>query len=310
MREYETVIGLEVHAELKTESKIFCACTTEFGGEPNTHVCPVCLGMPGALPVLNKKVVEYAIKAALALNCEIASICRFDRKNYFYPDLPKAYQISQQDFPIAAGGYLMINTPDGEKKIGINRLHMEEDAGKLVHAGDDIARADYSLVDFNRSTVPLVEIVSEPHLRSPGEARAYLDHLKAILEYTEVSDCKMQEGSLRCDANISVMPKGSKEFGVKTELKNMNSFRALQRALEYEVERQIGLLKEGKEVLHETRTWNEQKGITEVLRSKEEAEGYRFFPDPDLMPLVIDEQWVEAVKTTIPEPPADKKKGS
>jgi len=305
--EYEAVIGLEVHAELKTRSKIFCACSTEFGGEPNTYVCPVCLGLPGTLPVLNKKVVDFAIKAALALNCRVAEFSKFDRKNYFYPDLPKNYQISQYDLPIATDGYLMINVNGKEKRIGITRLHMEEDAGKLIHSDDNISRAEFSLVDYNRTGVPLIEIVSEPDMRSPEEARAYLEQLKAILQYTEVSDCKMQEGSLRCDANVSVRPKGSKEFGTKTELKNMNSFKALQRALEYEIKRQIQLLEKGEPVVQETLTWNEQKGITEVLRSKEEAHDYRYFPEPDLVPLVIDREWVERIRETIPELPMERK---
>jgi len=307
LAEYEAVIGLEVHAELKTKSKIFCSCSTEFGAEPNTQVCPVCLGLPGTLPVLNKKVVEYAIKAALALNCKIAEYSKFDRKNYFYPDLPKNYQISQYDLPIATDGYLTINIDGKEKRIGITRLHMEEDAGKLVHSNDDISRADYSLVDFNRAGVPLIEIVSKPDIRTPEEARIYLEQLKAILQYTDVSDCKMQEGSLRCDANVSVRPKGSSEFGTKTELKNMNSFKALQKALEYEINRQIELLEKGLSVVQETRTWNEQKGITETLRSKEEAHDYRYFPEPDLVPLVISRDWVEEIRKSLPELPSERK---
>lgn len=305
MTEYEAVIGLEVHAELKTKSKIFCSCTTEFGGEPNTHVCPVCLGLPGTLPVTNKKVVELAIKAGLALNCRIAGFSKFDRKNYYYPDLPKNYQTSQYDLPIAAHGYLDISVDGKPKRIGITRLHMEEDAGKLVHYGNP--GTGFSLVDYNRTGVPLAEIVSEPDMRSPEEARAYLDQLKAILEYTEVSDCKMEEGSLRCDANVSVRPKGESKLGTKTELKNMNSFRALQRALEYEIERQIEVLEEGGKVVQETRSWNEAKGITEVLRSKEDAHDYRYLPEPDLVPMVIDQQWVEEIKASLPELPAERK---
>lgn len=305
MTEYEAVIGLEVHAELKTKSKIFCSCTTEFGGEPNTHVCPVCLGLPGTLPVTNKKVVELAIKAGLALNCRIAGFSKFDRKNYYYPDLPKNYQTSQYDLPIAAHGYLDISVDGKPKRIGITRLHMEEDAGKLVHYGNP--GTGFSLVDYNRTGVPLAEIVSEPDMRSPEEARAYLDQLKAILEYTEVSDCKMEEGSLRCDANVSVRPKGESKLGTKTELKNMNSFRALQRALEYEIERQIEVLEEGGKVVQETRSWNEAKGITEVMRSKEDAHDYRYLPEPDLVPMVIDQQWVEEIKASLPELPAERK---
>lgn len=308
MTEYEAVIGLEVHAELKTKSKIFCGCTTEFGGDPNTHVCPVCLGLPGTLPVVNKGVVELAIKAGLALNCRIADFSKFDRKNYYYPDLPKNYQISQYDLPIATGGYLDIQVDGKRKRIGITRLHMEEDAGKLVHSGEVISQAQFSLVDYNRTGVPLAEIVSEPDMNSPEEARAYLDQLKGILEYTEVSDCKMQEGSLRCDANVSVRPKGTTKLGTKTEVKNMNSFRALQRALEYEIERQIDVLEEGGEVVQETRSWNEARGITEVMRSKEDAHDYRYLPDPDLVPLKIDREWVERVRATLPELPLARKK--
>lgn len=307
MTEYEAVIGLEVHAELKTKSKIFCSCTTEFGGEPNTHVCPVCLGLPGTLPVLNKQVVELSVKAGLALNCQIASFSKFDRKNYFYPDLPKNYQISQYDLPIAFDGYLDIDVDGKKKRIGITRLHMEEDAGKLVHSGESISGAEFSLVDYNRGGVPLAEIVSEPDLNSPEEARAYLDQLKSILEYTEVSDCKMQEGSLRCDGNVSVRPKGSTKLGTKTEVKNMNSFRALQRALEYEIERQIEVLEEGGAVVQETRSWNEAKGITEVMRSKEDAHDYRYLPEPDLVPLSIDREWVERVRASLPELPLARK---
>lgn len=307
MSQYESVIGLEVHAELKTKSKIFCNCTTEFGGDPNTHVCPVCLGLPGVLPVLNKQVVEFAIMAGLALNCQIASFSKFDRKNYYYPDLPKNYQISQYDLPIAEEGYLDIEVNGEQKRIGIARVHMEEDAGKLVHQGDTIAQSQYSLVDYNRTGVPLIEIVSEPDLRSPQEARAYLEKLKAILQYTGVSDCKMQEGSLRCDANVSVRPLGSKELGTKTELKNLNSFKALQKALEYEIQRQIEVLEDGGQVIQETRSWDEAKGVTVSLRSKEEAHDYRYFPEPDLVPLRIDRHWIERVRENLPELPDEKK---
>lgn len=306
--EYEVVIGLEVHAELKTESKIFCCSSTEFGGDPNSHVCPVCLGLPGVLPVTNKKVVEFAIKAGLALKCEIAEFSKFDRKNYYYPDLPKNYQISQYDLPIAERGHLEINVDGNPKIIGITRVHMEEDAGKLVHQGATIATSKYSLVDYNRTGVPLIEIVSEPDLRSPEEARLYLEKLKAILEYTEVSDCKMEEGSLRCDANVSIRPVGQKEFGTRTELKNMNSFKALQKALEYEVERQIEVVEEGGRVIQETRTWDDAKGITLSMRSKEEAHDYRYFPDPDLVPMVISREWVEEIQNTLPELPDARKK--
>lgn len=305
--EYDVVIGLEVHAELKTESKIFCCSSTEFGGDPNTHVCPVCLGLPGVLPVANKKVIEFGIKTGLALNCQIAEYSKFDRKNYYYPDLPKNYQISQYDLPIAELGHLEITVDGQHKRIGVTRVHMEEDAGKLVHQGATIASSKYSLVDYNRTGVPLVEIVSEPDLRSPEEARIYLEKLKAILEYTEVSDCKMEEGSLRCDANVSVRPMGQKEFGTRAELKNMNSFKALQKALEYEVERQIEVIEDGGRVIQETRTWDDAKGITLSLRSKEEAHDYRYFPDPDLIPMLISAEWVEKIRLTLPELPGARK---
>ncbi|MHB8986733.1 MAG: Asp-tRNA(Asn)/Glu-tRNA(Gln) amidotransferase subunit GatB [Eubacteriales bacterium] len=306
MQQYETVIGLEVHVELKTDSKIFCDSTTEFGGEPNTHICPVCLGLPGVLPVVNRKVVEYAVRAALALNCEIASFSKFDRKNYYYPDMPKNYQISQYDLPIAQRGQLEIEAGGEARRIGITRLHMEEDTGKLVHQGT-ITTTPYSLVDYNRAGVPLIEIVSEPDLRSPEEAREYLEKLKAIIQYTGVSDCKMEEGSLRCDANVSVRPAGRSELGTKAEIKNMNSFKALYRALCYEVERQIGVLEEGGRVVQETRTWDEGKGVTLPMRSKEEAHDYRYLPDPDLVPLVIDPDWVEEIKRNLPELPDGRK---
>lgn len=299
--EYEAVIGLEVHVELKTASKAFCSCSTAFGAPPNTQVCPVCLGLPGVLPVINRQMVEFGIKTALALNCSIAPICKFDRKNYYYPDLPKNYQISQYDLPLARDGYLEIEVDGVKKRVGIIRVHMEEDAGKLIHGEEP--GADYSLVDYNRAGVPLLEIVSAPDLRSPDEARAYMEKLKAILEYLEVSDCKMQEGSLRCDANVSVRPKGSNVFGTKTEVKNMNSFRALHRALSYEIERQISLLERGERIIQETRAWDEQRQVTYSLRSKEEAHDYRYFPEPDLVPLAIGEEWIERVRSTLPELP-------
>ncbi|ORX24668.1 aspartyl/glutamyl-tRNA amidotransferase subunit B [Thermoanaerobacterium sp. PSU-2] len=300
---YEAVIGLEVHAELLTRTKIFCNCTTEFGGEPNTHVCPVCLGLPGTLPVLNKKVVEYAVKAGLALNCEISKFSKMDRKNYFYPDLPKAYQISQYDLPLCKNGYVEIETSDGvKKKIGLTRIHIEEDAGKLMHEN-----VDGSLVDYNRTGVPLIEIVSEPDMRTPEEAYLYLTKLKSVLEYSEVSDCKMQEGSLRVDTNVSVRPVGSKEFGTKIELKNLNSFKAVQKALEYEIKRQIKLIEGGETIVQETRRWNEQKGITESMRSKEEAHDYRYFPDPDLVPIIVSDEWKEEIRKSLPEMPEHKK---
>jgi len=301
--QYETVIGLEVHAELKTNTKIFCSCPTEFGGEANTHVCPVCLGLPGVLPVLNKRVLEFAVRAGLALNCEIASFSKFDRKNYFYPDLPKAYQISQYDLPICKKGYLDIMVDGTSKTIGVTRVHMEEDAGKLLHGGSTITASHYSLVDYNRTGVPLIEIVSEPDMRSADEARAYMEKLKAILEYIDVSDVKMEQGSLRCDANISLRPAGSEKLGTKTEIKNMNSFRSLQRAIEYEVKRQKEILEEGGTIIQETRSWDEEKGITVSMRSKEEAHDYRYFPDPDLVPVIIDPQWVSEIRDSLPELP-------
>ena len=304
---YTTVIGLEVHSELKTKSKAFCSCSTEFGGEPNTHVCPVCLGMPGALPVLNKQVVEFAIRAGLALDCEIKKFNKFDRKNYFYPDLSKNYQISQFDKPICEHGHIDIEVEGQAKRVGITRIHMEEDAGKLVHSGATIKTSDSSAVDYNRAGVPLIEIVSEPDMRSAAEARAYLEKLKAILEYTEVSDCKMQEGSLRCDANISIMPEGATEFGTRAEIKNLNSFRALERAIEYEIQRQIQLVEDGGTVVQETRTWDDGKGITLSMRSKEEAHDYRYFPEPDLVPVEIDDAWIARVKNELPELPAARK---
>ncbi len=302
MARYEPVIGLEVHVELKTRSKIFCDSTTEFGGAPNTHVCPVCLGLPGVLPVVNKTVVEYAIRIALALNCQIAEFSKFDRKNYYYPDMPKNYQISQYDLPIAEHGSLEIDAGGVTKKIGITRLHMEEDTGKLVHQGT-ITTTSFSLVDYNRAGVPLIEIVSEPELRSPEEARRYLEKLKAIIQYTGVSDCKMEEGSLRCDANISVRPVGSSTFGTKTEIKNMNSFKALQRALAYEIERQKNVLGKGGRIVQETRTWDEGQGVTLPLRSKEYAHDYRYLPDPDLVPMIIERDWVEEIRSSLPELP-------
>ncbi|MGO0122538.1 Asp-tRNA(Asn)/Glu-tRNA(Gln) amidotransferase subunit GatB [Desulfothermobacter acidiphilus] len=298
---YEAVIGLEVHVELKTESKIFCGCRAAFGAEPNTHVCPVCLGLPGTLPVLNRRVVEYAIKAALALNCRITPYCKFDRKNYFYPDLPKNYQISQFDLPLASDGYLVIPTSAGSKRVGIIRLHLEEDAGKLVHVGT--GESAYTLVDYNRAGVPLIEIVSAPELSSPEEAKAYAEKLRQIMLYLGVSDCRMEEGSLRIDANISLRPVGSTELGVKTEIKNVNSFRSLMRALSYEIERHSEFLERGERIVQETRAWDEEKGITFPMRSKEEAHDYRYFPEPDLPPLVIADEWVESLRQTLPELP-------
>ncbi len=304
--DYEVVIGLEVHAQLATETKIFCECSTEFGGEPNTHTCPVCLGLPGTLPVLNKKVLEYAILTGLALKCKISEYSKFDRKNYFYPDLPKAYQISQFDLPICKDGYIEIETEKGMKRIGITRIHMEEDAGKLIHEGA-IDKSTGSLVDYNRTGVPLIEIVSEPDMRSPAEAREYLIQLKQILEYLGVSDCNMEEGSLRCDANVSVRPVGQQEFGTKAELKNMNSFKAVEKALEYEVGRQIELLEKGRKVIQETRTWDDNLNKTISMRGKEEAHDYRYFPEPDLVPLEVSKDWVAEMEKELPELPRERK---
>lgn len=306
-KKYETVIGVEVHVELKTKSKIFCGCTTEFGGDTNTHVCPVCLGMPGSLPVLNKQVVEFAIKTGLALNCEILQFNKMDRKNYFYPDLTKNFQTSQYDLPICLNGHVDIEVNGVSKRIGITRIHMEEDAGKLVHSGNTISDSDYSLVDYNRAGVPLIEIVSEPDLRSPEEARIFMEKLKAILEYIEVSDCKMQEGSLRCDANVSLRPYGQEKFGTRSESKNINSFKAVQRAIEYEEIRQAEILDDGGEVVQETRTWDDNKGISLSMRSKEEAHDYRYFPEPDLVPILIDDAWIANVKNNLPELPEARK---
>jgi len=302
-KKYETVIGLEVHVELHTNSKIFCGCSTSFGAPPNANTCPICLGHPGVLPVLNKRAVEYAIKAAMALNCEIATESKFDRKNYFYPDSPKAYQISQYDQPIGKNGWIDIEVDGKTKRIGVTRLHLEEDAGKLTHLPAGVG----SLVDFNRVGTPLIEIVSEPDIRSPEEARAYLEKLKAIMQYCEVSDVKMEEGSLRCDANISIRPWGQEKFGTRAELKNMNSFRGVQRGLEYEEIRQAEILDSGGEVVQETRRWDEAQGKTLSMRGKEEAHDYRYFPDPDLVKLYISDEWKASIRATIPELPDAKK---
>lgn len=302
--DYEIVIGLEVHSELSTKTKIFCSCPTEFGGEPNTHCCPVCMAMPGTLPVLNEKVVEYAIKAGLATNCEIAKLSKNDRKNYFYPDLPKAYQISQYDMPLCEHGYVEIEVNGENKKIGLTRIHIEEDAGKLNH--DPYGRG--SLVDLNRAGVPLIEIVSEPDLRSSEEVDLYLKKLKAILEYIEVSDCKMQEGSLRADVNVSVRKKGEKEFGTRTEMKNMNSFRSIVRAIDYEAERQIEVLENGGKIDQETLRWDDVSGKTFPMRDKEDAQDYRYFPDPDLVTIRISEEMKENIRKSLPEMPESRKR--
>jgi len=303
MKDYEMVIGLEVHCELSTESKIFCGCSTKFGGAPNTHVCEVCSGMPGTLPQLNTKVVEYAVKAGLALNCEITRKNKFDRKNYFYPDLPKAYQISQLYYPICRNGHVDIKTSAGTKSIGIHEIHMEEDAGKLVH--DPVT--GMTMVDFNRCGVPLLEIVSEPDFRSAEEVIAYLSKLRDTMQYLGVSDCKMQEGSMRADVNLSVRPRGQKEFGTRTEMKNIASFKAIERAIEYERERQIDLIEEGNEVVQETRRWDDEKEYTYAMRSKENAQDYKYYPDPDLMPIEISDEYLSEIKAGLPEF-ADQKK--
>ena len=301
--EFETVIGLEVHAHMLTDTKIFCNCSTKFGGAPNSHACPVCLGMPGVLPVLNKKVVEYGMKMALATNCTINPSNSFARKNYFYPDLPKGYQISQFAYPLAEHGYLLLEINGEQKKIGITRIHMEEDAGKLMHDENN----PFSYVDLNRTGVPLIEIVSEPDMRSPTEAADYLKRLHEILVYLEICDGNMEEGSFRCDANVSIRPKGQQEFGTRTELKNMNSFRNVQRALEYEVKRQQYLVENGQKIVQETRLWDDAQGVTNPMRSKEEAHDYRYFPDPDLVPVFVDEAWVEKIRLELPELPLAKR---
>jgi aspartyl-tRNA(Asn)/glutamyl-tRNA(Gln) amidotransferase subunit B len=299
---YEPVIGLEVHVQLLTETKIFCSCSTRFGAPPNTNVCPVCLGMPGSLPVLNKKAVEYAVLAAMALNCRIKETSIFARKNYFYPDLPKGYQISQYDKPVAEHGFIEIKVGGGKKKIGITRLHLEEDAGKSLHEGFSGA-AEKTAIDLNRTGTPLIEIVSEPDIASPEEAYEYLTLLKEIILYTGVSDCNMEEGSLRADANISVRPRGQKEFGTKTEIKNVNSFRFIREALEYEIDRQIDVIESGGRITQETRLYNASEGKTYGMRSKEQAHDYRYFPEPDLLPLVVDEKWKAEIAKQLPELP-------
>lgn len=304
---YEAVIGLEVHTELRTATKIFCSCRTSFGAEPNTNVCPVCLGLPGVLPVLNKKVLEFAVRTGLALNCEISRYSKFDRKNYYYPDLPKNFQTSQYDLPICEHGHLDVEVDGKKTTIRITRAHMEEDAGKLVHHGTSITDSDYSLVDYNRTGTPLLEIVSEPDMRSAKEAVAYMEKLRAILQYCGVSDCKMEEGSLRCDANVSVRPVGQKELGTKTEIKNINSFRGVERAIEYEAMRQAELLEEGGTVVQETRTWDEKEGVTKSMRKKEEANDYRYFPEPDLVPFTVSEEYIEEIRKTLPELPDARK---
>ena len=303
MKEYEVVIGLEVHAELATNTKMYCNCSTEFGADPNTHCCPICTGMPGVLPVLNKKVVEYAVKAGLATNCEISRFSKQDRKNYFYPDLPKAFQTSQYDLPLCEHGYLEFDVNGTKKKVGITRIHIEEDAGKLIHD----AYTGATLVDMNRCAVPLIEIVSEPDIRSADEAVGYMQTLKSILEYLEVSDCKMQEGSLRCDVNLSVREKGSTTFGTRTETKNLNSFKSIKDSIEFETKRQIEELENGGVIYQETRRFDDAKGIGYAMRTKEDANDYRYFPEPDLAPIVLSDEYVENIKNNLPEMPHVKK---
>jgi len=310
LMEYEPVIGLEVHVELKTASKIFCSCSTTFGSEANTQVCPVCLGLPGVLPTINKRAVEYAVRIGMALDCRISPYSKMDRKNYYYPDLPKAFQISQYDKPICMAGHLDITTSQGSKRIGVTRAHLEEDAGKLIHAGGREGRmegSEYSLADYNRGGVPLVEIVSEPDIRSAEEAYQYLTTLKNVLLYIDVSDCNMEEGSLRCDANVSVRPKGQAEFGTRTEIKNLNSFKHTKQGIEYEIKRQIALLEKGEKVIQESRLFDPSEGKTRLMRSKEEAHDYRYFPEPDLVPMILDASFLDVVKAQLPELPHAKR---
>ncbi len=302
---YEAVIGLEVHAQMLTDSKIFCGCSTKFGSEPNTQTCPVCIGMPGVLPVLNKKAIEFAIKTGLATNCRISTYSRFARKNYFYPDLPKGYQISQYELPICEHGYVEIVDDAEIKRIGITRIHMEEDAGKNIHEG----AGNYSFVDLNRAGVPLMEIVSEPDIRTPKEAAEYMKKLRAILRYLGVCDGNMEQGSLRCDANVSIRPVGQKEYGTRAEVKNINSFKFVEKALEYEIKRQIKVIEEeGGKVIQETRLWDSNKGITESMRGKEEAHDYHYFPEPDLVPMTVEQKWIDEIKSSLPELPDAKSK--
>jgi len=305
---YEAVIGLEVHAQMLTDSKIFCGCSTKFGSEPNTQTCPICIGMPGVLPVLNKKALEFAIKTGLATDCKISSYSRFARKNYFYPDLPKGYQISQYELPICEHGFIEIVVDSEIKRIGITRIHMEEDAGKNIHESASGGAGNHSFVDLNRAGVPLMEIVSEPDIRSPKEAAEYMKKLRAILRYLGVCDGNMEQGSLRCDANVSIRPVGQKEYGTRAEVKNINSFKFVEKALEYEIKRQIKVLEEGGKIIQETRLWDSNKGITESMRGKEEAHDYRYFPEPDLVPITVEQKWIDEIKASLPELPDAKSK--
>ncbi|RJQ50940.1 MAG: Asp-tRNA(Asn)/Glu-tRNA(Gln) amidotransferase subunit GatB [Nitrospiraceae bacterium] len=302
--QYEAVIGLEIHAQLLTESKMFCGCSTKFGSEPNSQTCPVCIGMPGVLPVTNKKAIEYVIKTGLAVNCDIAPYSRFARKNYFYPDLPKGYQISQYELPLCGHGFIEINIDSETRKIGLTRIHLEEDAGKNIHEG----AGNYSFVDLNRAGTPLMEIVSEPDIRTPQEAVEFMKKLRSLVRYISVCDGNMEQGSLRCDANVSVRPVGQKELGTKTEIKNMNSFRFVEKALDYEIKRQIKILREGGKIIQETRLWDSDRGITESMRSKEEAHDYRYFPEPDLVPVEVDDAWIERIQAQLVELPDSKRK--
>ena len=304
MKKYEVVIGLEVHAQLLTETKMFCRCSTKFGSEPNSQTCPVCIGMPGVLPVMNRKAVEYAILTGLATNCRIAPYSRFARKNYFYPDLPKNYQISQYELPLCENGFVEIVVDDEVKRIGITRIHMEEDAGKNIHE----ERGDHSFVDLNRTGVPLMEIVSEPDLRSPGEASEYMKKLRAILRYLGVCDGNMEQGSLRCDANVSIRPVGQNEFGTRAELKNINSFKFVEKALEYEIKRQVSVIEDGGRIIQETRLWDSAAGVSRSMRSKEEAHDYRDFPEPDITPILVSQEWIDEIKAKLPELPDEKRK--
>ncbi len=301
--QYEAVIGLEIHAQLLTDTKIFCGCSTKFGSEPNTQTCPVCTGLPGVLPVMNRKAVEYVIKTGLAVNCKISSYSRFARKNYFYPDLPKGYQISQYELPLCEHGYIETDEDGGRKKIRLTRIHLEEDAGKNIHEGS----GDYSLVDLNRAGVPLMEIVTEPDIRTPEEAVRFTKKLRTILRYLGVCDGNMEQGSFRCDANVSVRPAGQKKLGTKTEIKNMNSFRFIERAIDYEIKRQVKMLRDRERIIQETRLWDSDKRITESMRSKEEAHDYRYFPEPDLVPIVVDEAWTADIRKGIPELPDERR---
>jgi len=303
-KQYETVIGLEVHIELATRTKIFCGCSTQFGGEANTHTCPVCTGMPGSLPVLNRQVVDYAVGVGLAANCNITRYCKFDRKNYFYPDNPQNYQISQLYLPICQNGYIEIDTASGSKKIGIHEIHMEEDAGKLTHDEWE----DCSLADYNRSGVPLIEIVTEPDMRNAQEVTAFLDKFRLIVKYLGASDCKLQEGSMRADVNLSIRESGSDTLGTRTEMKNLNSFKAITRAIESEYKRQMELLEEGKQVIQETRRWDDNKEYSYAMRSKEDAQDYRYFPDPDLVPIRLSDEWIEEIRSSLPELRDEKRK--